>query len=827
MAVPCLKINQQTKHAMKLIYATLITFCLCITNTYAQTQNTFSLSARIIDAQRKPLGSATIYLKRATDSVLIKTEVSDAEGKFSFEKIQGANYHLIIALMGYETYKSTPISLNSDKILPDIQLIEQATSLKGVTISGEKKLVEQKIDRTVMNVDALISAGGSTAMDVLEKAPGVLVDQNGSISLKGKNNVTVFIDGKPTYLSGSDLDTYLRSLSASTIDQIELMTNPPAKYDAAGNGGVINIKTKKNKVRGFNGGLNLSYIQGVYAKSNNSGNFNYRNQNINVFGNLSASANSNFSDLDINRYFLNSGPTVSPTFLQNSFIRRTNQSYDAKIGLDYYATANTTFGIGFTGLLNPSKEKTKNVSSLYNANNALDSSIVALNNQKRSFENAGVNLNFRRQLNKQGDELSADFDYLNYQTDADQVFDNSSYLPNGQLKGADLLTGSLPAKINIYSAKTDFSKLFANGYKFETGLKASYTETDNVADYFMTKKNITRPDYDKTNHFIYKEQINAVYVNLNKDFKRVAMQLGLRVENTNSNGHQLGNVQKPDSIFKRDYTGIFPTAYIQYKLDTIGNQNLNLNYGRRIDRPYYQSLNPFLSPLDKFTYYTGNPFLRPSYSDNIELTYSYKKLSTSLSYSKAKDQVNETIEILNGIYYSRPGNLGSTVTKGISVDGTFDLSKVLSFNFSARAVNIHTVSKFYTGILDTQGTFYFGRGMFQFKLPKDWTAQIDGSYQSKVINAQFTAGARGRVNLAIAKKLSPSATLRLAGNDLFYTFINTGVINNLANTKANWRNEGDSRTVVLSFSYRFGKAIADLRKHNANGAEAEQGRVRN
>jgi len=812
---------------MNSILRSLITFCLCLSTTIVWSQTNFSLSGKLVSASQNPLAGATLYLKKASDSTLVKTEVSTVEGKFNFTSIPASNYTLSIVLMGYETYKSGLIMINSDKNLPNIILSEQSTMLKGVTIAGEKKLVEQKIDRTVVNVDAMISAASATVMDVLEKSPGVIVDQNGAISLAGKSGVTIFIDGKPTYLSGADLDSYLRTLSAATIDQIELMTNPPAKYDAAGNGGVINIKTKKNKVKGFNGGLNLSYIQGIYAKTNNSGNFNHRNQKINVFGNFSMAANNNMADLNINRYFLNAGPTVSPTFLQNSFIRRMGESYTTKVGLDYYASQNTTFGIGFTGLLNPSRDRTKNTSQLLNANNELDSTIVALNNQRRSFENGGINLNFRRQFGAKGGELSADLDYLNYQTDANQTFDNSSYLPNGTIKGADILTGALPAAIHIYSAKTDFSKQFSTGYRFESGLKASYTSTDNVADYFLTKNNVTAPDYDKTNHFIYKEQINAAYANLSKDFKRFSMQLGLRLENTNANGHQLGNVQKPDSVFKRDYTGLFPTAYIQYKLDSSGNQSLNLNYGRRIDRPYYQDLNPFLSPLDKFTFYTGNPFLKPSYSHNIELRYAYKKLSATFNYSNAKDQVGETIEILNGIYYSRPGNLGTTIVKGISVDGSFDVTKLLNFNFSARATNIETISDFYTGKLNTQGTYYFGRGMFQLKLPKDWSAQLDGSYQSKLTSAQFTLGARGRVNLAVAKKLSPAATIRLVGNDLFYTFINTGVINNLANTIANWRNVGDSRTVALSFSYRFGKVMSDLRKHNANGAEAEQGRVKN
>lgn len=798
---------------------------LCFLFIQASAQNYFTLKGKLIGAQQKALSGATVYLKRANDSVLVRTEVSSTDGKFSFDKVPASNYRLSVVLIGYQSYRSDIITFNTDKTLEDILLTEQSTALQGVVIAGEKKFFEQKIDRTVVNVDALIGSAGATAMEVLEKSPGILVDQNGAISLKGKSSVTIFIDGKPTYLSGADLSNYLRTLSASTLDQIELMTNPPAKYDAAGNGGVINIKTKKTKVKGFNGGLNLGYIQGVYPKTNNSANFNYRNQKINLFGNLSMTANNAFSDLDINRYFSNSG--VSPTFLQNSFIRRMGESYNSRIGLDYYVSENTTFGIGFTGLLNPSRERTKNTSKLMSASNSLDSTIVALNNQKRTFENGGLNFNFRRQLGAKGGELTADLDYINYQTNSDQVFDNSSYLPNGTIKNADILTGALPAQIKIYSAKTDFSKALKNGYRFETGLKSSYTSTDNIANYFITRNNITQADYDKTNHFIYKEQINAAYVNLNKEFKRFSMQLGLRLENTNANGHQLGNIQKPDSVFKRDYTGLFPTAYLLYKLDSTGNQTLNLNYGRRIDRPYYQDLNPFMSPLDKFTFYVGNPFLKPSYSHNVELAYTYKKLTATLNYDKVTDDVGETIEIQKGIYYSRPGNLGSAVSKGIGIDGNFDLSKKLSFNFSARATNIHTVSDFYTGKLDTKGTYYFGRAMFQLKLPKDWSAQVDGSYQTKITSAQFTLGARGRVNLAIAKKLSPSATIRVVGNDLFYTFINTGVINNLANTKANWRNEGDSRTVAVSFNYRFGKVISDLRKHNANGAEAEQGRVKN
>ncbi|MGZ3873900.1 MAG: outer membrane beta-barrel family protein, partial [Mucilaginibacter sp.] len=537
--------------------------------------------------------------------------------------------------------------------------------------------------------------------------------------------------------------------------------------------------------------------------------------------------NSNFNDLDINRHFLNPGGSISSNFLQNSFIRRTAKAYSAKIGIDYYVSDKTTLGIGFNGLSNPNDRSTLAISKLTDPQNNLDSTIIARNKEHFRFDNAGVNLNYRHQYDKKGRELTADFDYINYSNTRSQTFDNKTYLPDGAMTAGDLLTGNLPANINIFAGKADYTHPLADGIKLSTGLKSSYTKTDNIADYFYTVDNVTTPDYSKTNHFIYKEQINAAYLNANKDFKRLSIQAGLRFENTTSNGHQLGNVQKADSLFKRNYNGLFPTLFLQYKLDTAGKQSLSLNYGRRIDRPYYQDLNPFLSPIDKFTYYTGNPFLKPSYTQNVELAYTWKNITTEFSYSKTKDDVNETIEIVDGIYYSRPGNLGNTVIKTITVDASFEPAKWFNFHIFTYVQNIHTVSNFYTGTLNTQGTFYFIRPITEFKLGHDWTAQVDGGYQSKITSGQFLVGSRGRMNAALSKKLSPATTVKVVVNDIFHSFVNSGVINNLADTRADYRNIGDSRNATVSLSYRFGKVISDQRKHNENASESEQNRVKN
>jgi outer membrane receptor protein involved in Fe transport len=813
---------------MKLKIAALIATWITIASTFAFAQTGLKISGQVNGSDGKSMDGATVYLLRSADSALIKTALASTTGCYQFDNVKQGEYKLSVTMMGYQKYKSEVIKLTGhDLVIPAITLQQSGTTLKEVTISSQKPLVEHLIDRTIVNPDALISNTGGTAIDVLEKSPGVMVDENGAISLQGKSNVKIFIDGKPTYLSGVDLENYLKSLPSSSIDQVELMTNPPAKYDAAGNGGVINIRTKRGKAKGFNGGVNLSYSQGHYAKTNDSFNFNYRDNKFNLFGNLSFSTSNNYNDLDINRHFVDDNDQPVTNFLQNSFIRRKTQSYNSKIGLDYYASDKTTIGISLTGLINPGTERVLNSSKFMDAQNVLDSTIIAHNAQDRTFKNGGINLNYRHEYDKKGHELTADVDYLTYNTNTNQTFNNYSYLPDGTLADNDLLTGALPANIHIYSAKADYTQPLNDGIKLSVGAKTSYTKTDNIADYFYTVNDVTTPDYGKTNHFIYKETINAGYINASKDFKRISIQAGLRFENTVSNGNQLGNVQKPDSTFKRNYGGFFPTFYFQYKIDNAGKQTIGLNYGRRIDRPYYEDLNPFISPLDKFTYYTGNPFLKPSYTNEIEVTHTYKNITTSLDYSKTHDEVDETIEIVDGIYYSRPGNIGTTINKSISVDATFDPYKWFNFNIYASLINIHTVSDFYTGPLDTKGTFCFLKPVMQFKFKNDWTWQVDGMYQSKVTSAQFVAGQRGRVNTGLSKKLSGSTSLKLVVNDVFHTMVNSGVINNLANTHADYHNVSDTRTAVLSLSYLFGKAISDQRKHNANGAESEQNRVKN
>ncbi len=796
----------------------LIASIFLLTCHFIHAQNVpATISGKITDALQKPLEGATVVLRAVKDSSVIRTTLSADNGSFSLDRIKTGEYKMMITLTGFAKYTSETITLSSESpslVLPTITLTIQANQLQNVTVTSQKPMVERKIDRTVVNVDAMLSSAGSNVLEVLEKSPGVLVDQNGAISLKGKSGVLVLIDDKPTYMSGADLESLLRSMPASTIDQIELMTNPPAKYDAAGGAGVINIRTKRTRVKGFNGSVNTAYIQGRYAKTNNSANFNYRNNKFNSFANLSYTTTNGFSDLDIDRHFKNPDGSRKYDFLQHTYIRSTGPSFNAKVGADYYATDKTTFGIVLTGITRNGGRDNDNKSTILNPAFQLDSSIVASNTQKSTFRNTGINLNFRHQYKKGGPELTADLDQIHYGTNNDQVFNNYTYQSNGVLSSQDRLNGNLPATINIYSGKVDYSHPLASGLKLDAGIKTSHTETDNIANYLYTINNITTPDYDKSNHFIYKETIQAAYINGSKEGKRWSMQVGLRAEHTISDGRQLGNVMKPDSSFKRTYTSLFPTAYLNYKLDSAGQHTLTLDYGKRINRPYYQDLNPFISPLDKFTYYVGNPYLQPAYTHNIQLSYAFKSLFTlSASYSHTTNNTNETIEIVNGTYFSRPANIGEVISKSISLNGNVPLAKWLTFSLYTELTNIHSISDFYTGRLDTKGTFWYVQPSWQAKLGKGWNAQVDGVYQSKLTNAQFLLLSRGRANAGISKKISAAATIRATVNDLFYTQINRGIINNLVNTEANWRNANDTRTFTLVLFIRFGKN--DLRSAEA------------
>ncbi|UPT72374.1 MAG: outer membrane beta-barrel family protein [Flavobacterium sp. JAD_PAG50586_2] len=427
-------------------------------------------------------------------------------------------------------------------------------------------------------------------------------------------------------------------------------------------------------------------------------------------------------------------------------------------------------------------------------------------------------------MDSKGTKFTTDFDYLRYTTDASQKFDNTVYQPDNSISSESELLGNLPSRIDIYSFKTDYSHPLKNGGIIEGGYKASFSKTDNVADYrdVINGQQVQNPNM--SNHFKYDETINAVYVNFNTNYKRFSFQTGLRLENTDSKGNQLQNGQK----FKRNYTNLFPTVFVQYKVDSIGNNQLVAAYGKRINRPYFQDLNPFISPLDRFTYYAGNPYLNPAFANNYELSYRYKGyFSTTLSYGETKDDINETIEISDGIYYSRPGNTGKSQVYSINFTADIPIVKWWKANFYSEITHSKYKSQLYTEDLDTSGTYWYFSANHSFNFSKNWSGEIGGNYQTDVVSAQFIIGARGSVNIgAKTKILQGNGSLRFSVNDVFYGGIVNGTINNLRLTDATWVNKRDSRFAAITFTYSFGKAFQSKDQHDASGADSEKNRVK-
>lgn len=800
-------------------------FCLYFcSNTQAQSPG--SINGAITATGNKPVPSATVSLLRYSDSGMVHQTFSKEDGTFTCPYVHIDTFLLSVTAIGFRKYFSRPLIMQSTMPVFSIRLEPADTSLlQSVTVTGKKPMIERLADRTVVNVDAFIGNAGATALDVLEKSPGVQVDNNGTISLRGKSGVMILIDDKPTYLSGAELAGYLRSLPADQLDKIEIMTNPPANYDAAGNAGVIVIRIKKNKRQGLNGNISLTYGQGVYWRTTNNASLNYRYKKINLFTNFGFSRENGFNDLFIYRTYKNNDGSIRSFFNQNSFIRRKNNPFNSRLGVDYYLSPKTTFGLVLNGMHTSSSSNIHNISNLLNAKQSPDSIITALNDQQDRFRNGSINLNYRYQFDTLGQVLTIDADHVRYELNADQLFRNASFHANYQPKTSDTLRGHLPSDISIYSIKADYTYPLANKGKLEGGIKSATIKTDNVAVYDLFASGVPVPDLDKSNHFIYREQIHAAYLNINKEYRKFGIQLGLRAEHTISKGHQLGNSAKPDSAFTRSYTNFFPTFYLSFKPGADGNHRWVLSYGKRIARPYFKDLNPFVAPLDKFTVYVGNPYLKPVFSHNTSLAYTYKSIVTgTVYYNYQKDAIVETIELQGTTFISRPNNFGRGIEAGINLDATLEPFSWWRLNLFGEYQLRSYKTILYTQQVDTSA--FYGAAVLnnQWTLPKDWSLELYTLYVGKRLARQFVLGEFWTMNVGIQKKvLNKKGSVKLNLLDVFYTRVNKGVINNLQNGESNYHNMGDSRQLRITFSYAFGKTRAQ--RSRSTGAETEQGRV--
>ncbi|MFB6456895.1 TonB-dependent receptor domain-containing protein [Chitinophaga sp. Hz27] len=752
---------------MKLLLTTIITIFFSVTSLSVRSQDaTGKISGYVKDESGQPIIAATVVLRKALDSSLVKAALSDTAGLYSFEQLPFGNYLVVITSISYQS-QWLPLQLeHAVQELPATILTTSSKSLSAVTITAKRPMIEQFADKTVVNVETMVSASGGSAMDVLEKSPGVMIDKQGNLSIRGKQGVKVFIDGRDSYVTGADLAAILRNMQANQVDQVEIISNPSARYDAAGNG-VINIRTKKSAASGFNGSIALTYLQGRYPGTTQQLTFNYRSKYINLFGNAGYAYRKGFEDVYILRNFRTSPDEIKTIYDQRSYTRNLNKSLNAKLGIDLYLSNSTTLSIVGSGFNNPSSTQTENRTLLKSPDGKVQTIVVAPADMDGKWNNGEANVSLKHNFDSSGHAISLEGGYMKYTTTSVQHFNNSYYdANNNPIDAPSIFMADMPGNIRIYTAKADYTLPLSRTVKVEAGAKYSDVSTDNNAQYYLLQSGKWVRSDSLSNHFLYKEKVLAGYLNFNGAGERFEWQAGVRAEHMDIAGTQING----DKSFARNALQWFPSALVAYTLDK--QNKLTASYSRRIERPDYRSLNPFRFYLDQYTYEEGNPYLKPQYSNNFELSHIFMDgvLTTTLLYNKTSDVIQEVVQqrASSNETFIRPENISTRRVAGINTSAQIPLSDNVT-----TILYLEYNSNKYNGSINNepfslQANTFSGQLRQQVKLPGNWTVELAGQYTSRAIDGTFIQQPMGVIGVGVQKDLMKKMlTLRLTGVDLF------------------------------------------------------------
>ncbi|PIB23584.1 TonB-dependent receptor domain-containing protein [Maribacter sp. 4G9] len=792
------------------------TLILLATFGFAHAQ---SISGKVLSQEQDVVPYAAVTLNQLQDSSLVKAVITNEQGLFEIKSASNGTYILNISNIGFADYNKRIVLNDASMELGVITLKAATENLDEVTVVAEKPMVQVLADKTVFNVENTINATGTSAFELLRKAPGIVVDNNGGIIVEGKAGVQIFIDNRPSVLQGQDLTNFFESLQYTDIEAIEIITQPSSKYDAAGNAGIINIKLKKDKSLGTNGSLTTGITVGDFARYNSSINFNSRGKRGNLYG-----AYSNRFGKSSN--FLNLFRTQSGT----QFNARTNSIYDQnsnniKIGYDFYATEKSMVGAIFNGNFNNgfgnnnSRTPIRPVENIEN-----DSVLVSNNSTSNTSYNINANLNYKY-ADTLGRTLNLDFDYGTYNSERTALQPNVYF--NGdetQIIRENATSQNTPIDIGIITFKADYEQDLFKG-KLGLGFKFSYVNTDNTFDFFNRINGAFVLNTMQSNQFDYTEKINAAYINYNYKWEKWNLQMGLRAENTISDGYLVSNQQNEDSRVERNYTNFFPSGGLTYQLNQ--KNQFALIYSKRIQRPNYQSLNPFEYVIDELSFSKGNPFLQPQYTDNVKLAYTYKyRLTTSLSYSYVSDffaQVTVAEGDSRNFLTTRNVADQEIVNFGISYPKQLKEWWNLYFSLNAYVSNYKANSPEFLPVKQETLSLY---AQNTFNLPKDYTLEVSGWYSSpSVWGGTYRTRALGSLNVAFQKRyFNDKLTARLAFNDILYTVPWRGTTQ-FGDLFIDGSGGSDSRQVAFSIAYDFGRNEIKKARNRKTGLEDEKDRI--
>lgn len=771
--------------------------------------------------QTTEMNPYTVLLKTCKDSSLVKAELMEEGGSFRLEHIPFDSYYVEIVLFNQLQHRTECLDIHSaDHILPDIHL--NTLTMKEVKIVGQKEVIEQKPGKIIFNVDATAESPGNDALSVLQKAPGVGIDQDDNISIRGKKGVLVMINGKSTLINGAQLANLLKTYTASQISKIEVISNPSAKYDAEGNAGIVNLILKKNTRKGTYGMAVVSGGTGKFYKSNGGINLNKGGKKWNLFSSLNLFSNENYNNLELYRQFYTNG-VYKGAYRQHNLLWFPSNTEVGKLSLDYSWSKKTTLGISTTGSITQLNTPGSNYCVVENAQGADESTYTSQQKSKDRYGNFSVNLNSKTLLDSSGTELSTDWDYAYYGLNNDQHFKTVYADMDGQPTQSDyLLYGKTRSGLNILSAKADLT-INRKRIKWEAGAKSSYVKADNNIGFYNESLGGSFFDSTQSNHFVYSENLNAMYGMGSLEKKKMSFQFGLRAEQTIAKGRQLLS----GAGFDRNYWQLFPNVSMSKKFNE--KHELAVSFSRRIQRPGYDLMNPTRLFIDATTFKVGNPYLMPQNSYLFELNHVLnQKYITSFSFMYINKSITEVL-----IPDEEHSNITIQTNKNLNKQWVYTLSGTIPWNpvkwFSMNN-DMSAYHSFYSGQLSnntiSSGVISFNaKSMMMFYLPKAYTLQLDGFYQYGEWYSFTTIRPFGQINFSAQKTLSNKrTTIKCSANDLFFTSKFYGS-SKYRDYEEHYFVRRDSRTFIVSITHKYGQSAGSPVRRRGTGADDEKQRA--
>ena len=802
------------------LYVILVIILTILFNISLLSAQSVTYSGQVLDQEKTPLPYVNVLLRSQSDSSLIKGELTDDNGYYSFAINDQDLYFIEAMLIGYSTatLKSLEPAGTQPRQLPDL-ILTTGVELDAVTVAAEKPLIELSAEKMIINVNSSSLSTGNSALEILAKSPGVAIDQNNNVSLKGRDGVLITINGKNQYLSTEDVARMLENMPASGIERIEIITNPSAKYDAEGNSGIINIVLSRNENLGINGQLSTSARQGIRFSHNQNANLNYRSSKLSFLGAAEYYDWNNYHSLNLIRNIPSENGVTN--FDQLAIMEHGGNGFNLRFALDYEITPTTTIGL-MTRFNNGGKiQDNDNVTNIIGSTEIPFNRLEVQGDGDEQYRNSTYNFNLEHRFNDQA-KINFDLDYNTHRNATVFNYENNYFTTsNERLNDPFYLRNFQDIDVDIIAIKSDFTWAASDKINFETGLKLSQVNTINSTVFEFLDQQTWTNQPERTNTFDYEESVAAAYLNTNVQVGKIGLQAGLRIERTNS----IGFSATLDQTVDRSYINLFPSLSISQPIND--NHQLSYSYSYRLNRPNYNNLNPFEFFLDDFTRGAGNPFLNPQYSHSLGTNYAWKnKLYVSLNYSRTNDQINQVIEQRNeeNITISTSDNLDNFTNLSLSVSIPKVWSEALTSRLNYVAFYNEFTSPVQAGFLNNSllaHRFYLSNNL---TLPNDWSLEISGNYNSTAVYGFFFSSPRGSLDLGVSKKFGKRCQLKINLSDVLRTqngrhYVKTGDVDLIDNSIF------DSRRLGINFSWNFGNSkVKSVRKRETAG-ESERGRI--